>query len=81
MLTKEQITCEYMLNYLAHIIQKPNQKTGVIVVIQGSQGTGKDTLGEFIGNKIIGIQGPINVTVHIYRVIKSSYSKNNGNHH
>lgn len=39
----EEIVVEYMLNWLAHIIQKPYFKTGVCVVISGTQGVGKDT--------------------------------------
>ena len=32
---------EWLLNWLAHIIQKPYQKTGIIVALQSRQGVGK----------------------------------------
>ena len=32
---------EYLLDYLAHMLQKPEVKPGVMVVLLGSQGTGK----------------------------------------
>jgi len=32
---------EYLLNYVAHMLQKPEEKPGVMVVLLGSQGTGK----------------------------------------
>jgi phage/plasmid-associated DNA primase len=32
---------EYLLNYVAHMLQRPEEKPGVMVVLLGSQGTGK----------------------------------------
>jgi hypothetical protein len=32
---------EYLIRYLAHMLQKPEQKPGIIVVLLGRQGTGK----------------------------------------
>ena len=37
-------TYEYLLNYLAHALQKPEEKPGVMIVMQGKEGTGKGTL-------------------------------------
>jgi hypothetical protein len=45
---------EYVLNYLAHMIQKPSELPGVALVITGSKGTGKDTMGDFLQEWIIG---------------------------
>jgi len=46
---------EYILKWLAHGVQKPYVKPGVVVVlINIAQGTGKDTLGDFYGTKVIG---------------------------
>tara|TARA_R110000787_G_scaffold125982_3_gene237164 strand:- start:3217 stop:5556 length:2340 start_codon:yes stop_codon:yes gene_type:complete len=45
---------EYLLNYYAHIIQKPERKTDVCLLIQGQQGTGKTTLAEDLLKNIIG---------------------------
>lgn len=44
----------YLLDYFAHIIQKPHIKTGVCLLIQGLQGTGKTTLVEILLKKIMG---------------------------
>ena len=32
---------EYLLDYVAHMLQRPEEKPGVMVVLLGSQGTGK----------------------------------------
>ena len=38
------IVCsEYVINFLAHMLQQPEKKPGIIVVLLGSQGTGKGT--------------------------------------
>lgn len=34
-------TFEYLLNYLAHALQRPEDKPGVMIVLMGGQGTGK----------------------------------------
>ena len=45
---------EYVIDYLAHIIQKPWKKTGVVVALKSKQGGGKGViiskLGEIIGD-------------------------------
>ena len=38
----------YLLNYMAHMIQKPTEKPEVAIVLQGSQGIGKGTLFKII---------------------------------
>lgn len=40
---------EYLIKWLAHILQKPGEIAGVAVVLRGKKGTGKDTLGEYMG--------------------------------
>jgi hypothetical protein len=45
---------EFMLWWLAHIIQKPWNKTRVCIVIRGIQGTGKGLFTNFFGNQILG---------------------------
>lgn len=45
----------YMTNWLALLVQKPWVVPGVaIILINRDQGTGKETLGEFMGSKVIG---------------------------
>jgi len=46
---------EYVLNWFAHIVQKPERKTEVCILLYGSQGCGKSTIGEYILRKIIGL--------------------------
>lgn len=45
---------EYNTNWFAHILQKPYKKTGVALIFQGSQGTGKSTIMDFFGRYVIG---------------------------
>ena len=49
----EKESIEYVLNYLAHIIQKPYEKSEVILLFKSKQGYGKDTLINFM-EKIMG---------------------------
>ena len=45
---------QYVLNWLAHMIQKPEEKPGVAVILYGGQGTGKGSfvapLGQIMGS-------------------------------
>ena len=43
---------EYLLNWIAHLIQKPDERPGVNILLYGRQGTGKGTLAEFIKSLI-----------------------------
>lgn len=45
----------YVLKWFAHIIQKPERKTEVCILLYGSQGCGKSTIGEYLMRKIIGL--------------------------
>lgn len=38
-----QATYSYLLGYLAHMLQRPEEKPGIIIVLLGGQGTGKGT--------------------------------------
>lgn len=40
--------CEYLLSFLAHMLQKPEEKPGVMIVLLGGQGIGKGTLFKLI---------------------------------
>lgn len=46
---------DYVLNWLAHVVQKPARKTEVCILLYGSQGCGKSTIGEYLLRKIIGL--------------------------
>lgn len=45
---------EFLLNFLAHIIQKPFEKTPLVPVFVGPQGTGKGLLNEIIMSQLLG---------------------------
>jgi hypothetical protein len=44
----------YMLYWFAHILQKPFENPGTSIILTGKQGCGKDTLGDFISEWLIG---------------------------
>lgn len=41
---RNQIYADYLLNWLAHAMQKPHKKTGVMIVLSGDRGIGKSLL-------------------------------------
>lgn len=46
----------YIINWLAHIIQKPERKTGVLLILRSNEGAGKNILQRFISDYMIGKQ-------------------------
>jgi hypothetical protein len=40
---------DYIEKWVAHLIQKPFEKSGICIVVQGEQGVGKDTYFDFVG--------------------------------
>ncbi len=59
---------EYLLDYLAHIIQFPWKKTGVLLLMFGLQRIGKNIITNFILNKVIGKNwGSDNVGVGLFQ--------------
>jgi Family of unknown function (DUF5906) len=47
---------QYMLNWMAHMVQKPLELPGVAIILNGQKGAGKDTLGDFLGEFVIGLK-------------------------
>jgi hypothetical protein len=43
-------TADYLVQYFAHLVQKPHEKCNAIIAITGEQGIGKDTMLEAIRN-------------------------------
>lgn len=41
----DEVLYEYLMNYLAHMLQRPEDKPGVIIILIGGQGIGKGTFG------------------------------------
>lgn len=50
----DEETVDYMLKFLARKVQKPWLLTRTAFLLKGEQGTGKDTIFEWFGTKIIG---------------------------
>jgi hypothetical protein len=51
---KDEAVKNWILDYLAHLFQKPYEKPGVAIVVKGKKGSGKDTpfdkIGELLGD-------------------------------
>lgn len=45
---------EYICDWFAHVLQRPNVKTGTALVFQSDQGAGKNTITDFIVYDVIG---------------------------
>jgi hypothetical protein len=45
---------EYLLNYFAHVLQKPLEQPGVSIIFTGQKGVGKDTLLDFFRLFVVG---------------------------
>lgn len=43
-----QASFVYLISYLAHALQRPGEKPGVMIILIGGQGTGKGTLGRIL---------------------------------
>jgi hypothetical protein len=44
----DESSYNYLINYIAHALQKPEEKPGVMIILMGGQGIGKGTLGRII---------------------------------
>ena len=51
---KQELLAEYLLNWTAHIIQKPFENPKTAIILTGEKGCGKDTYGDFISEWIVG---------------------------
>jgi hypothetical protein len=40
---------DYLIQWMAHVVQRPQDKTGVAVVLQGDEGVGKSIVAEYFG--------------------------------
>ena len=50
----DDLSFEYIVRWMAHIIQKPQERTGVCLTFTSAQGTGKGIWWEWFGERIIG---------------------------
>lgn len=44
----------YIVNWFAHLVQYPNERMDIALIIKSEQGAGKNIIIDFIGNKVIG---------------------------
>lgn len=44
----DQKAYDYLIRYLAHALQRPSEKPGVMIILLGGQGTGKGTFGRIL---------------------------------
>jgi hypothetical protein len=44
----DQTCYDYLIRYIAHALQHPEEKPGILVILLGGQGTGKGTLGRIL---------------------------------
>ena len=65
-----KIYAEYVINFLAHLVQRPAELTRTALVFKGSQGAGKGLFFNWFAKKIIGQQyyystaDPLNITLY-----------------
>jgi hypothetical protein len=55
---------DYVLKWLAHLLQKPCDLPGVGLVLTGAKGIGKDTLGDFLQKYVVGDALSMNYTTN-----------------
>ena len=44
----DESSYNYLINYIAHALQKPEEKPGVMIILLGGQGIGKGTFGRLM---------------------------------
>lgn len=44
----DQVAFDFLIHYLAHALQRPEEKPGIMVIMVGGQGIGKGTLGKIL---------------------------------
>lgn len=58
----DDVLYEYVLRWLAHIIQKPYELPGVMLILSGGKGVGKDTIFDFLFAHVFGKKSSQNYT-------------------
>jgi hypothetical protein len=57
---KNQVLADYVLRWIAHILQFPYDLPGVMLILSGNKGVGKDTLFDFLMEFVLGKYASIN---------------------
>jgi hypothetical protein len=57
--TSDDIVYDYMIKWLSFIMNNPNCKSGICVMLTGKQGNGKSTLADFLAKKIFGMNNSL----------------------
>jgi hypothetical protein len=58
----DDVLYQYVLRWLAHIIQKPYELPGVMLILSGGKGVGKDTVFDFLFAHVFGKKSSQNYT-------------------
>ena len=58
----DDVLYQYVLKWLAHIIQRPYELPGVMLILSGGKGVGKDTLFDFLFAHVFGKKSSQNYT-------------------
>lgn len=62
---RNQAIYEYILNWSAHLIQKPFDKSGIMLIFASiAEGVGKDTYGDYVLGRLIGPSHYMSTTDH-----------------
>ena len=66
----DEKACGYLIQFLAHALQKPEDKPGVMIILIGGQGTGKGTVGRILQK----IWGPSYLQVHNMKSVTGNFN-------
>lgn len=50
----DEVLRDYVIKWLAHLLQKPCELPGIALILTGEKGVGKDTLGDFLQKFVVG---------------------------
>jgi len=51
----DEVLYKYILSWLSRIVREPWNKTGVVLVLYGTEGCGKNVITEFLTNRLFGV--------------------------
>lgn len=61
---KNEALCDYVTKWMAHILQRPYELAGILLILSGGKGVGKDTLIDFLIAHVFGEHGATNYTTN-----------------
>jgi hypothetical protein len=60
----DEVLRDYVIKWLAHLLQKPCELPGIALILTGEKGVGKDTLGDFLQKFVVGFSLSTNYTTN-----------------